>query len=145
MHRTTKLVSILCLSLATVYLNSAAAAVSTVSSEAEFKTAVQAAKPGDTIQLANGTWEDFEILFVGHGKPNKPITLTAETKGKVIISGALQSSHRWRAPGRIRFGVPKWVYANQHGNLFSANNWRACKSFEGYRSSHRPIQQSGTS
>jgi len=87
MHHNTKLVSILCLSLATVYLNPAAAAVSTVSSEAEFKTAVQAAKPGDTIQLANGTWEDFEILFVGHGKPNKPITLTAETKGKVIISG----------------------------------------------------------
>ena len=88
MQRITKLVSIPCLILAAVYLNPAIAAVSKVSSEAEFKTAVQEAMPGDTIQLANGTWEDFEILFVGNGKPGSPITLTAETKGKVIISGS---------------------------------------------------------
>lgn len=87
MHRTTTLVAILCLSLVAGCSNSANATVSTVSSEAEFKIAVKEAKPGDTIQLANGTWEDFEIVFVGNGQPNKPITLTAETKGKVIISG----------------------------------------------------------
>lgn len=49
--------------------------------------AVSKAKPGDVIKLANGTWRDFEILFTGNGKKNQPIRLTAETKGKVILSG----------------------------------------------------------
>jgi len=49
--------------------------------------AVKNAGPGDVIKLANGTWEDFEILFEGKGKKDKPITLTAETKGEVILSG----------------------------------------------------------
>ena len=37
--------------------------------------------------LANGVWRDFEILFAGNGEPERPITLTAETKGQVVISG----------------------------------------------------------
>jgi poly(beta-D-mannuronate) lyase len=44
-------------------------------------------KPGDTIILANGEWNDFEILFKGNGSESKPITLKAETKGKVILTG----------------------------------------------------------
>jgi len=52
-----------------------------------FKDAVKNAKPGDVITLANGTWDDFEILFTGKGEKDKPITLTAETKGKVILTG----------------------------------------------------------
>jgi len=52
-----------------------------------FVQAVESAKPGDVLTLANGTWEDFEILFTGKGEEGKPITLTAETKGKVILSG----------------------------------------------------------
>lgn len=52
-----------------------------------FKEAVENAGPGDVITLANGTWEDFEILFTGQGEEGKPITLTAETKGKVILTG----------------------------------------------------------
>lgn len=52
-----------------------------------FKKAVKKLEAGDTVKLANGTWKDFEILFVGEGSKDKPITLTAETKGKVILSG----------------------------------------------------------
>ncbi|WP_068545699.1 chondroitinase-B domain-containing protein [Thalassotalea crassostreae] len=52
-----------------------------------FKSTVNNLKPGDTIKLANGTWTDFEILFTGKGTKEQPITLTAETKGKVILSG----------------------------------------------------------
>jgi len=52
-----------------------------------YKKVVSKVKPGDSIVLANGTWRDFEILFKGKGTKQKPITLTAETKGKVIISG----------------------------------------------------------
>ncbi len=58
-----------------------------VSSQDEFEAAVGDLEPGDTIMLANGTWRDFEILFTGFGTPEQPITLTAETKGGVIIAG----------------------------------------------------------
>ena len=53
----------------------------------EYEKAVKHAKPGDVIQLANGIWNDFEILFRGQGTEDEPITLTAQEKGKVIISG----------------------------------------------------------
>lgn len=42
---------------------------------------------GDTVVLKDGVWTDFEILFKGQGNKNAPITLTAQTKGKVILSG----------------------------------------------------------
>jgi len=58
-----------------------------VEDQAAFNDAVKKAGPGDVITLANGTWEDFEILFTGKGEEGKPITLTAETKGQVILSG----------------------------------------------------------
>jgi len=58
-----------------------------VADQAEFNQAVANAKPGDVITLANGTWKDFEILFTGVGEADQPIRLTAETKGKVFITG----------------------------------------------------------
>lgn len=42
---------------------------------------------GDTVVLKNGTWTDFEILLKGQGTKDAPITLAAETKGEVILSG----------------------------------------------------------
>lgn len=58
-----------------------------VSTQQEYAEAVAAAQPGDTIVLANGEWRDFEILFTGKGTAEQPITLTAETKGQVLITG----------------------------------------------------------
>ena len=58
-----------------------------VSSQDEFEDAVDDLEPGDTVMLANGIWRDFEILFTGFGTPDQPITLTAETKGEVVIAG----------------------------------------------------------
>lgn len=58
-----------------------------VTSQAEYRAAVKELKPGDSIILANGEWHDFEILFTGEGTASKPITLTAQTKGEVVISG----------------------------------------------------------
>ncbi len=52
-----------------------------------YEEALRSASPGDTIVLKNGVWEDFEILFEGRGTKDKPITLTSETKGGVILSG----------------------------------------------------------
>ena len=63
------------------------AAETLVRNQEEYRDAVERARPGDVIVLANGVWRDFEILLVGNGEPDRPITLTAETKGQVVISG----------------------------------------------------------
>lgn len=52
-----------------------------------YNEALKVVKPGDKIVLANGTWNDFEIVFKAQGTQELPITLTAETKGQVILSG----------------------------------------------------------
>ena len=49
--------------------------------------AIQNAQPGDVIVLKNGVWKDVEIKFRGKGTKDNPITLKAETAGKVIIEG----------------------------------------------------------
>lgn len=53
----------------------------------ELHSTVDIALPGDTIMMANGVWMDAEITFDANGDSNNPIVLTAETPGKVIISG----------------------------------------------------------
>lgn len=58
-----------------------------VSSQKQYKKVSKKAQAGDTIILKDGVWEDFSILFEGKGLPNKPITLRAQTKGKVILTG----------------------------------------------------------
>jgi len=58
-----------------------------VANQEEYKKAVKNAKPGDVIILANGTWKDFEIVLTGNGEEDKPIRLTAETPGKVFLTG----------------------------------------------------------
>jgi poly(beta-D-mannuronate) lyase len=44
-------------------------------------------KAGDEVVLANGTWNNFEILFKAKGTEKAPVTLRAETPGQVILSG----------------------------------------------------------
>ncbi|WGO99274.1 polysaccharide lyase 6 family protein [Saccharophagus degradans] len=58
-----------------------------VNSQEQYAEALSSVKPGDTIVLANGEWKDFEIVFTGKGTEKAPITLTAQTKGKVLITG----------------------------------------------------------
>lgn len=53
----------------------------------EFNESVQLLEPGDQIILKNGVWQDVDLRFKARGSKNKPITLMAETRGKVIISG----------------------------------------------------------
>ena len=53
----------------------------------ELKTAIEKAVPGDEIVLANGIWRDAKIDFHGLGTKDQPITLRAETAGKVFIEG----------------------------------------------------------
>lgn len=58
-----------------------------VSTIEQFDNAVASVKPGEEVVLANGTWKDVELVFKAKGLLKKPITLKAETAGKVIITG----------------------------------------------------------
>ena len=53
----------------------------------ELKAAISNAKPGDEIILKDGIYKDVEIKFRGKGTKDNPITLKAETPGKVSIEG----------------------------------------------------------
>lgn len=59
-----------------------------VKNQKEYFSAAKNLRSGDTIVLANGVWQDFEIVFKGNGTEQAPVTLKAETKGQVILSGA---------------------------------------------------------
>ncbi|MFD2822139.1 chondroitinase-B domain-containing protein [Lacinutrix iliipiscaria] len=58
-----------------------------VSNAEELNSAINKCKPGEQIIIANGTYKDVEIKFIGEGTEDKPITLKAETAGKVFIEG----------------------------------------------------------
>ena len=53
----------------------------------EFNEAIKNAVPGDKIILANGNWENAELLINAKGSEDKPIIISAQEKGKVILSG----------------------------------------------------------
>ncbi|WKK66440.1 polysaccharide lyase 6 family protein [Lutimonas zeaxanthinifaciens] len=58
-----------------------------VSNLSEFNKAVQTVKPGGEIVMADGIWENVELLFEARGSENAPIRLRSETKGAVFLEG----------------------------------------------------------
>lgn len=58
-----------------------------VTTISEFDSAVENANPGDTIKLGNGVWMNSVLEFYANGEEGNPIVLTAESPGKVILSG----------------------------------------------------------
>ncbi|WP_297706076.1 chondroitinase-B domain-containing protein [uncultured Eudoraea sp.] len=58
-----------------------------VSNPEELGEAIKNAQPGDDIVLANGIWKDVQIKFIGEGTEDKPISIKAETPGKVFLEG----------------------------------------------------------
>ncbi len=58
-----------------------------VGDSAALKKAIKSVQPGDTIILTDGTWRDTEIKLIVDGTQDKPITLRAQTPGKVILTG----------------------------------------------------------
>ena len=54
---------------------------------ADAMKALQTARPGDTITVANGTYKEVEINLFAKGDATKPIVIKAQTPGGVIISG----------------------------------------------------------
>ena len=58
-----------------------------ISNAEALNEAFKNAQPGDELVLKNGVYKDIEIKFVANGEEGKPITLKAETPGKVFIEG----------------------------------------------------------
>ncbi len=82
------------LALATVF--PASGAETMVANVDEFHQSVKAARPGDVIILANGTWRDVELVADATGTPDSPIIIRAQEPGGVTISG----DSRLRISGR---------------------------------------------
>jgi poly(beta-D-mannuronate) lyase len=59
----------------------------TVHNMAGLQAAIAAARPGDQIVMADGTWTDAVIDFNAQATAAAPITLKARTPGKVILTG----------------------------------------------------------
>src|ERR1700742_464259 len=58
-----------------------------VNNEDELVRAIKAARPGDSVVLANGVWIDTHIKFYGNGEESKPITLRGQAPGRVSLVG----------------------------------------------------------
>src|SRR5688572_27316207 len=54
----------------------------------ELRAAIAAAKPGDQIVLRDGEWKDVSIEITAGGDKDKPLTLRAQTPGKVVLTGS---------------------------------------------------------
>ena len=53
----------------------------------EFHQAVANALPGNVIEMASGEWNNVELLFDARGTEERPVTLTVQKKGGVVIQG----------------------------------------------------------
>ena len=58
-----------------------------VSDTKELNEKIKNAIPGDCIIMANGVWNDVQIVFKANGTFKKHISLTVETAGKVLMEG----------------------------------------------------------
>src|SRR5436305_10711449 len=58
-----------------------------VASAADIARVAGSAAPGDVLIMNDGDWKDQRIAFTARGTPEKPITLRAQTPGKVILTG----------------------------------------------------------
>jgi poly(beta-D-mannuronate) lyase len=58
-----------------------------VHDRAEYDAARAAVTAGDTIVLSDGVWRDMPLVLAANGTADRPVTLTAEHPGKVILSG----------------------------------------------------------
>jgi len=58
-----------------------------VSTPADIAAAAKTAAPGDVLLMADGTWRDAKIVFQAEGTSAQPITLRAESPGRVVLTG----------------------------------------------------------
>lgn len=53
----------------------------------EFAAAAKTVSAGDRIILQNGTWANVRLKLHAEGTEEKPVTITAQTPGKVLLTG----------------------------------------------------------
>jgi poly(beta-D-mannuronate) lyase len=75
------------LSVVALWSASSFAAEVKVADPKELSKALEGAKPGDTIVLKAGVWKDSELVVVGKGTKESPITVRAERPGETVLSG----------------------------------------------------------
>jgi len=88
-----KLIPLACIALV---CPSAFAAEIPVANSAGLNAAIAAAKPGDTLVLADGVWRDTILLLNKAGTAQAPITIRARTPGAVVFTGS----------SRLQFDAP---------------------------------------
>jgi len=100
-----RLALLLCAASAATLSNRWCAAESIVTNTAGIAAAIAAARPGDTVILADGRYEDLGINFRGTGVEGRPITLRAQTPGKVTLTGKASVEMRgaWLVLDGLRF------------------------------------------
>ena len=59
----------------------------TVTNADELRAANETAKPGDTVLLKNGDWQNLDMELTCNGNAMQPIVFKAQTNGQVIIKG----------------------------------------------------------
>ena len=73
--------------LATLLPFTGQAAQVLVSTPAELAAAADVAQPGDTILMQDGEWPNSDLLLAATGTATQPITLRAQTLGRVTLTG----------------------------------------------------------
>ena len=73
--------------LTLLFFSSSLLAQTKVSNYNQLEAALSTASPGDNIIMANGNWVDVQIKITKSGTEAKPIILSAETPGKVLLQG----------------------------------------------------------
>lgn len=68
-------------------VSAASAAEHLCTTPAGVAAAAERARPGDAVVLRDGTWSDADLRFEAEGTATQPVTLRAQTPGKVILTG----------------------------------------------------------
>ncbi|WP_295691803.1 polysaccharide lyase 6 family protein [uncultured Maricaulis sp.] len=120
-----------------------------VTDQQGYQAALERAEPGDRIVLANGVWEDFEIVFEATGTADAPIYLMAETPGDVVLTG--QSNLRiggehlvvWGLTFRDGYSPTSEVISFRRDSQTLANHTRLVETvIENYNQPDRETQDS---
>jgi len=104
-----------------------------VHNQQEFSNISAQLKPGDKVTIANGTYTPWNLSINTNGTAQKPITIAAETAGKVIFTGntdqvILTLTGSYTILQGIAFTGCNIVKADNHaGLLIELNNTKHCR------------------
>ncbi len=116
--------------LATILIASASivaqAKTFNVATLAALNAAMKDARPGDSVVMADGAWRDAVINFLAQATAERPVTLRAQTPGKVFLTGASKLSLNspflvvdglFFKDGSAEDGSPVIAFKSHHGRV----------------------------